>query len=367
MNLNIYKKTRIQGVYQHIKNKNYAIEVSKPYKTSISRINGEKIYDKELVKDIIANPDKYINKKIDKELLNKYKIENKNCTNEFDLLWNKYINWCIYVKKYAYNTINLKNKMYTRYFKNKFEKKICKLTTEFLADFLISQNTTDKQKNEMLKQLKCFFNWCIHEEKILKFSPVNEIKKIHVEKSPMKFWTPEESRKFQKVVLEDIKSKDKKTRRKAYLVYVLTKISLSDGKRIGESRALFYTSYNAKDHLLAITNSINYDKRDNKLISTTKTKKERYNIATDNIIELISKYKEFLETEYDKEISDDTLIIYNHQKNKPYSDTTLRKHFYYYCDKANVKKIRMYDLRHPYVKPTTKKFTTFFEDFRAAA
>ena len=29
--------------------------------------------------------------------------------------------------------------------------------------------------------------------------------------------------------------------------------------------------------------------------------------------------------------------------------------------------IRFHDLRHPYVKPTTKKFTTFFEDFRAAA
>ena len=34
---------------------------------------------------------------------------------------------------------------------------------------------------------------------------------------------------------------------------------------------------------------------------------------------------------------------------------------------AGVKKVRLHDLRHPYVKPTTKKFTTFFEDFRAAA
>ena len=27
---------------------------------------------------------------------------------------------------------------------------------------------------------------------------------------------------------------------------------------------------------------------------------------------------------------------------------------------------RIHDLRHPYVKPTTKKFITFFEAFRAA-
>lgn len=29
--------------------------------------------------------------------------------------------------------------------------------------------------------------------------------------------------------------------------------------------------------------------------------------------------------------------------------------------------IRVHDLRHPYVKPTTKKFITFFEVFRAAS
>lgn len=29
--------------------------------------------------------------------------------------------------------------------------------------------------------------------------------------------------------------------------------------------------------------------------------------------------------------------------------------------------VRFHDLRHPYVKPTTKKFITFFEVFRAAS
>lgn len=36
------------------------------------------------------------------------------------------------------------------------------------------------------------------------------------------------------------------------------------------------------------------------------------------------------------------------------------------CKACGVKKIRVHDLRHPYVKPTTKKFITFFEAFRAA-
>ena len=34
---------------------------------------------------------------------------------------------------------------------------------------------------------------------------------------------------------------------------------------------------------------------------------------------------------------------------------------------SGVKRIRVHDLRHPYVKPTTKKFITFFEVFRAAS
>lgn len=34
---------------------------------------------------------------------------------------------------------------------------------------------------------------------------------------------------------------------------------------------------------------------------------------------------------------------------------------------AGVPRIRIHDIRHPYVKPTTKKFITFFEVFRAAS
>ena len=37
------------------------------------------------------------------------------------------------------------------------------------------------------------------------------------------------------------------------------------------------------------------------------------------------------------------------------------------CKKSGVKKIRIHDICHPYVKPTTKKFITFFEVFRAAS
>ena len=37
------------------------------------------------------------------------------------------------------------------------------------------------------------------------------------------------------------------------------------------------------------------------------------------------------------------------------------------AEAAGLPQIRVHDLRHPYVKPTTKKFITFFEVFRAAS
>ncbi len=42
-------------------------------------------------------------------------------------------------------------------------------------------------------------------------------------------------------------------------------------------------------------------------------------------------------------------ILFNYQTKKPYSDATLRKDFNLYCKKAEVTKIRMYDLQHTYL------------------
>jgi hypothetical protein len=45
----------------------------------------------------------------------------------------------------------------------------------------------------------------------------------------------------------------------------------------------------------------------------------------------------------------------------------LSQHFPDFLVAHQMKRIRFHDLRHPYVKPTTKKFITFFEVFRAAS
>ena len=52
---------------------------------------------------------------------------------------------------------------------------------------------------------------------------------------------------------------------------------------------------------------------------------------------------------------------------QPIIPKLLNKRFHRVADAAGLPQIRIHDLRHPYVKLTTKKFATFFENFRATA
>lgn len=45
----------------------------------------------------------------------------------------------------------------------------------------------------------------------------------------------------------------------------------------------------------------------------------------------------------------------------------VRRRLQIILERAGCKRIRFHDLRHPYVKPTTKKFASFLKFFRAAA
>ena len=57
--------------------------------------------------------------------------------------------------------------------------------------------------------------------------------------------------------------------------------------------------------------------------------------------------------------------IFVKDKNKIYN-STVNDVLFRLCKKAEIPTISIHGLRHPYVKPTTKKFITFFEAFRAA-
>lgn len=312
--------------------------ISKPTKTSISRIDGKKIEKLEDALKIRDNP--------------KIKLQKGNeamYKENFDDVWEKYIESCTIEKQLAYNTLIRKNKSYNKYIKGVFSKRLSKITQKEIIDHLKYLNCSDKQKNQVLKELKAFFNWCIEKEYII-FSPIANIKPIKQAKIEMKYWTPEELKRFLECLENDILSDDKKkvTIARRTKIFVLIEFSLGD--RVGETRALKYNSFDKLAGTVTINHSINYNRNDKDFLSLTKNyQSQRVVDITDRLIYEIDDYKQFLKENTRYQISDDDLIFFNYATNKPISDTALRKIFYEYCEKAKVKKIRMYDLRHTYV------------------
>lgn len=337
MDKKVYESTRYQNIYRHKKNKNYIVMISKPTKTSISSIDGKKIIRLEDALNIRDNP--------------KIKFQKGNealYKEDFSNIWEKYYNDCENVQHLAYSTLKKKRLIYNRFIKDVFEqKRVSKINKENVNTFLNDIDTTLKEKNEILKILKAFFNWCVKEDYLL-VSPASKIKYFKIEKIEMKYWESEDIKKVLDILEADINSNDIFLRKRAWIIKILILIEISVGNRIGETRALTFSNFSS--NILSIRHSINYDRTSDDFLANTKTYQSQRDIfITNKLIENVKEYKSFLinYTEYD--IEDDDLIFFNYSTNKPYSDVTLRKKFYYYCEKADVPKIRMYDLRHTYV------------------
>ena len=338
MDKKVYENTRYQNIYRHKKNKNYVIMISKPVKSSISRIDGKKIMKLE---DALKIRD---NKKIKAQ-----KGQEIACSEDFDTLWCKYIYACKNIKKLAYNTMKRKIKIYNKYLKEKIQTRVSKLKKEELATFIDNIDTTDKEKNQIIKELKTFFNWCISEEYLI-VSPMDAIEKYKVQKSEMKFWTPEELKKVLNTLDDDIINGNKNDVMRASMVKILILIGFSLGDRIGETRALTFDCFDENLGIVEIKHSINYNINDEEFLSNTKNYHSQRKIdITKKLINEVKDYKKFLIENTNYAINDNNLIFFNYKRKKPYSDINLRKQFTYYCYKANVTKIRMYDLRHTYV------------------
>jgi len=338
MNMKVYKKTRYQNIYRHIKNGNFVISMSKPIKTSISKIDDRKIFD---IDDAIRIIDNYAR--------NAVKAQNKLDISDFDGIWDKYIFNCKYVKKLAYNTLNRKDKVYSKYLKGKVDKRINKASEEYWLKFINDTDTTLIQKNQIIKELKALYNWCIEEDYLVN-NTLLKIKKFSIARKEMKYWTPEELKQFLLCIEEDLINRNKCIRKRAYMIKILTLIGFSLGDRVGETRALTFGSFNKNLETANINHSINYDRTSDDFLDNTKTYHSQRTInITSKLINEIDKYRIFLEDEEETIINDKNLIFFNYSTMKPITDTTLRKHFYYYCDKADVTRIRMYDLRHTYV------------------
>ena len=58
--------------------------------------------------------------------------------------------------------------------------------------------------------------------------------------------------------------------------------------------------------------------------------------------------------------------VFSSETGGPISPDSVLNMLHRVLDRAGLPRLCFHDLRHPYVKPTTKKFITFFEAFRAA-
>lgn len=335
MNLKIYEKTRYQNIYRHKKNKNYIIKINTPIDTTVTSINGSKIFKIDDAVKIRDNPKIKIQKT--KEITYK---------DEFNDLWQKYIYYCINEDKQAYNTWHKKQIMYNAYFKNKINQRVTKINKDFLIRFINDTECSLKQKNELMKQLKTFFNWCIKEEYLIN-NPMTNIQKFKTEKPKMKYWEPREIKQFLNYVNQCIDNNiDKEI---AYRIKMLTLYGFILGDRIGETRAFYFGTIDKNKSAIDIMHSINYDPKSNDFLSSTKTYWSQRRIDISQfLIDETDKYKVYLKS-LGYEIGDDTLIFLNHETHRPLSDTTLRRQFKRYCKEAGVTQIRMYDLRHTYV------------------
>ena len=163
------------------------------------------------------------------------------------------------------------------------------------------------------------------------------------EHKEMSFWTKEEYLKFAEEMMDKPVS------------YYAFEMLYWCGIREGELLALTPADFDFERQTLTINKSYQRLKgRD--VITSPKTSKSNRTIKMPKF--LCEEMEEYLNSLYGIQTNERIFQI---------SKSYLHHEMDRGAKAAGVKRIRIHDLRHPYVKPTTKKFITFFEVFRAAS
>ena len=159
----------------------------------------------------------------------------------------------------------------------------------------------------------------------------------------MSYWTVDEYSKFSDEMM------DKPISYYAFQMLYWT------GIRVGELLALTAGDFDFKNNMLTINKS--YQRLHGEdVITPPKTEKSNRTIKMPQF--LCDEMQEYLKMFYSPNNSDRIF---------PISKSYLHHEMDRGSKAASVKRIRIHDLRHPYVKPTTKKFASFLKFFRAAA
>lgn len=166
-------------------------------------------------------------------------------------------------------------------------------------------------------------------------------------------------------------------------IYLYILFALLMGLRKSEISGIKYTDIDYENRTLKIERQLgrSLEVDENEIAPKTRTKQEiDVKTPASNRVEKIPNFlfSEILEErkKYEKNRSrrqhgrwvfQDMDYICCSSYGRPRSTTYIYTHYKKLIEEAGLPYIRFHDLRHPYVKPTTKKFASFLKFFRAAA
>ena len=139
-------------------------------------------------------------------------------------------------------------------------------------------------------------------------------------------------------------------------MYELFLLELTTGMRRGELLALQWTDLDFKTGRLRISRQV-YSVNGRLEVNEPKTKAAvRTIILPPAMVELLAEYKAQVFSEW--------MFPSRIKPEQPVDPGYVRKRLQVILERAGCKRVRFHDLRHPYVKPKTKKYENFFGEYR---
>ena len=141
--------------------------------------------------------------------------------------------------------------------------------------------------------------------------------------------------------------------------YELFLLDLATGLRRGEPLALQWDDLDFETGVLTVSKQVSLV-RGKIVMSVPKTKSSiRKLVLPPAVVQVLREYRESVHSRW--------MFPSPVLEDLPLNPGSVYDRLQLILEHANCKQVRFHDLRHPYVKPTTKKFASFLKFFRAAA
>ncbi len=196
-------------------------------------------------------------------------------------------------------------------------------------NLILSKGFSESYQKTLSIYLKAIFNYavnCLGLSKNPCTKPIGKSKRRRID-----FWTPEEYKAFSDSIKDNLQ------------YFTLFEVLYYTGMRIGEAQALTFGDIDAARRVIYVTKT--YFKPNGKpgILQTPKTETSNRTIDIPGfLVDELLEYKRHIYAP-----TDDMRVF-------PRELSVIRAFFKEHIKKAQVKDIRIHDIRHPYVKPTTK-------------